>query len=411
MNRFFIWLSGYVKVKLYGFSPERFMNLCGSRNIKIWGVENHGRFYILYMSRRSFLRLKPIVKKTKTKVAILEKYGLPFFMHRYRKRKWFFAGILVFLTILYVMSLFVWEIRISGNYSKTSDGILKLLSEHHYEYGMRKSRVDCEAIEKLIRTEYNDVTWASARIEGTCLIVEIKENEILKQKKELETPSDLIAGQKGEVVAIVTRRGNPQVKKGDSVSANQVLVSGAVPVYDDFKVLIDVQYVKADADIYLKTHLPYEYSLLLDYTEKEYTGKERYDGSFSLMANECSLHVFQKPFPLFDRVEDTKQIKLSEYFTLPVSVTLRTTREYKLVKKKYSKEEAAALCKENLKKFLDDLEEKGVQIIENDVKIGIVGKECRAKGSVEVILLEEHRCDTEEIPVTIPEERKEREQE
>lgn len=403
MNRIIVWLGGYVKVRLSGFSPERFMNLCGSRNIKVWGVENHGRFYILYMSRKSFLQIRPIIRKTKTRAVIVEKYGLPFFMHRYRKRKLFFAGILIFLMILCMMSLYIWEIRISGNYSKTSDMILRLLSENHYEYGMRKSKVDCEAIEKLIRTEYNDVTWASARIEGTCLIIEVKENEILRQEEEEETSSDLIAEQDGEIVAIVTRAGSPQVKKGDMVSANQILVSGAVPVLDDYKTLIGIQYVKADADIYLRTKISYEYSLPFLHTEKEYTGKKRYDGSFSVLSNDVNLHIFQKPFPEFDRVEDSRQVKLSEYFTLPVTVTLRTTREYKTVKRKYSKEEAAALCKENLKKFLEELEEKGIQIIENDVKIEIMGENCRAKGTVEVILLTEKRQDTEIIPIAAPE--------
>ncbi|NBH81731.1 sporulation protein YqfD [bacterium C-53] len=410
MNRIIIWLKGYVKVRLSGFSPERFMNLCGNRSIHVWGVENHGRFYILYMSRKSFLQLRPVIRKTKTKVAIIEKYGLPFFMHRYRKRKLFFAGILVFLMILLVMSLYIWDIRISGNYSKTSDMILKLLSDNNYKYGMRKSKVDCEAIEKLIRAEYNDVTWASARIDGTCLIVELKENEILRQEETVEKPSDLIAEREGEVVAIVTRAGSPKVRKGDMVSANQILVSGAVPVLDDFKTLVGMQYVKADADIYLKTRLPYEYSLPFLHTEKEYTGKKRYDGSISLFSKNLKFHIFDNPFPEFDRVEDTKQIRLSEYFTLPVTVTLRTTSEYRTVKKKYTKEEAAALCKENLKKFLDDLEEKGVQIIENDVKIGIVGENCLAKGMVDVILLMEKRQDTEMVTVTVPEDNRETEE-
>ena len=32
------------------------------------------------------------VKKTKTKVTIEERFGLPFFFHKYRKRKMFFCG-------------------------------------------------------------------------------------------------------------------------------------------------------------------------------------------------------------------------------------------------------------------------------------------------------------------------------
>ena len=44
---------------------------------------------------RDFFRLAPIHRKTKVKIHILEKHGLPFFFYRSKKRKAFFLGLLL----------------------------------------------------------------------------------------------------------------------------------------------------------------------------------------------------------------------------------------------------------------------------------------------------------------------------
>ena len=53
------------------------------------------------------------------------------------------------------------------------------LSESGIEPGMKKNKVDIEALEKAIRNEYNIITWTSARIEGTRLIIQVRENDLI----------------------------------------------------------------------------------------------------------------------------------------------------------------------------------------------------------------------------------------
>ena len=71
---------------------------------------------------------------------ILERHGLPFFLYRNRSRKMFPAGILLCAVFLYVMSLFIWNIHIEGNYSRTTDVILDYLETEQVVHGMRKSQ-------------------------------------------------------------------------------------------------------------------------------------------------------------------------------------------------------------------------------------------------------------------------------
>ena len=96
MIRSFIrYLRGYVKIRVEGYSPERFLNLCRARNIEIWELKSSGLSYEMNVSIRDFRKLKPLRKKARAHVEILERHGLPFFLSRNRSRKMFQAGILL----------------------------------------------------------------------------------------------------------------------------------------------------------------------------------------------------------------------------------------------------------------------------------------------------------------------------
>ena len=122
-------MRGYVLVKLLGYAPERFLNLCSNHNILVWDIEKQGACYIMKMSIRGFRRIRPLARKTTTKIMILEKHGLPFFIFNNRKRKAFFAGMFMCAGLLYVMSLFIWDIRVEGSVRYTPDLILKFLED------------------------------------------------------------------------------------------------------------------------------------------------------------------------------------------------------------------------------------------------------------------------------------------
>ena len=78
------YIKGYLCIKIIGYSPERFLNLCRHHHIYLWGLTPHMHDYEMFISISGFRKLKPILKKTKTKVVILNRYGLPFFLHKNR---------------------------------------------------------------------------------------------------------------------------------------------------------------------------------------------------------------------------------------------------------------------------------------------------------------------------------------
>ena len=74
-------------VRVYGYAPERFLNLCSNNGILIWDIRNRGTCYEMKMSIRGFRNIRPYARKTKTKIMIREKHGLPFFYLQEQKEE------------------------------------------------------------------------------------------------------------------------------------------------------------------------------------------------------------------------------------------------------------------------------------------------------------------------------------
>lgn len=397
------FIRGYLKIRLYGFSPERFINLCSKHSIFIWGLENRDNQYELYLSVIDFKKLKPILKKTNTKLKIMERHGLPFFLHKYRKRKMFFGGIVLFAIIIYILSLFIWDISISGNYSRTDDVILEFLNENDIYHGMLKNKISCEEIEQMIRSKYNDIIWASAQIKGTRLLIEVQENTDVDTIMENSIPSDIIASKDCIITSIITRKGTPMVEEGAVVKKGDILVSGRVDVYNDNAEIADYQYYTADADIYAKSVLDYENEFDITYIQKNYTQNQKLRYYLKILNKKINILNSKIGYNEYDTFTNEKQLKLGENFYLPFILGKVEIKEYISEKKKFTKEEAISVGNKQLKEFCENLIEKGVQIVENNVKIHIGKNSCKSDGYLTIIEKTGMRVNTE--IVTIPEER------
>ena len=68
----------------------------------------------------------------------------------------------------------------------------------------------------------------------------------------------------------------------------------------------------------------------------------------------------------YEVVSDVSQFHFTDNFYLPVYLVRQTCVGYKNEQKTYTEKEAKRLASENLKKYLDDLEEKGIQITEKN---------------------------------------------
>ena len=151
-----------------------------------------------------------------------------------------------------------------------------------------------------------------------------------------------------------------------------MLVDGKVPIYNDDATIREYIYVRADADILLEHTKTFHDTLSFDYVRKEYTG--RIKGRYFIRVGEKEWKMPEnRPFLVYDSVIKTTRPLLFEKLSIPVYIGSYTYREYLNVEYDYTLEEAETLLNKKIHTFLAELNEKGVQIIEKNVKIDTNG--------------------------------------
>lgn len=404
MIRSFIrYLRGYVKIRVEGYSPERFLNLCCFHHIFIWGLVPTGNAYEMYMSLSGFRKIRPFTRKTHTKAVILKRCGFPFFLKRYEKRKLFFISLLLCAALLKVYSLFIWDIHFEGNQKWPDETLSEFLDSKGVAPFMLKSSVSCADIVKDIRKEYNDIVWVSASIDGSRLKVQIKENEdTFKEETDVsqeEHPTDLVAETDGVITEIVTRSGVPQVHVGDTVKAGDILVSGRIEVKNDSGEVVGYQYQKSDADVFADTQIEYSDSMPLTWQDKVYDGRKRYKWYVRIFDWTISAGTVKSSFEHSEFTSSETQLKIGENFYLPVSFGFERAKSYDFQEKKYTEDEIREKLSLDFRRFCDELEEKGIQIRENSVKIHIGADSASASGSVYLNQRITREADTEILTI------------
>lgn len=387
MIKFF---RGFLLVRLSGYSPERFLNLCSNHNILIWDLKNQDGCYEFHISIAGYRRLKPLLKKTKTRVTIRNRVGFPFFLYRYRKRKLYFAGIFLGVGFLMYLTTFVWLIDINGNSLITDDAILAFLKEKNASFGSKKSGIDCDALEEALRTDYEDVIWASVRLSGAKMTIDIQENLIAKKEmeentKRLDGAYHIVADKDATVTSIITRKGTPLVKAGSEVKEGDILVSSQLDIYNDSNEIVNYVFVPSDADIYGQTTYTYQDSFPMQYNHKVRVGEGKSSYSLSLFSYQLKFpSAFQKDASFISYTE-SRQLALAKDYYIPVILEKTTYYACGYEKVTLTKEEAKKKAGQNISQFLQKLEEKGIEITDKNVMIEFAGNQCKVYGVITAV--------------------------
>lgn len=378
------YLFGYLKVEVKGFAPERFMNLIIKNDVVIWSVNATENGYIFFTGRKNLLKMKPLLQKTNVKLTVVEKYGFPYLVKKNKRRVFFIAGFLICILFVYIMSMFVWEIKVNGTRQLVAQNILKDIEKEYVKLGTRKKEVDCEGLERQLMKKYDEISWIDCNLNGTTLTVSVEEGTVSDENKKSLEKNDIVALKDAIITKMITREGKPLVKVRDQVKKGDILISGTIYIYNDNNEVLETNYVPADGDIYGESSELYEDKIDAVCYEKKYDKNSKKYYTFFVF-NYCITPF--KPKVKSDNADYITQIHKVKLFSdlyLPIGYKKTEIKTYEVVKKTYSKEEAFRILKNNLQKKIQELEGKGVEIIENNVKIEKQENQFLAKGTLKL---------------------------
>ena len=349
------YVSGYLRIIIEGYYIERFINICRNKKILIWNIKkNKETKIILNVKIKQFKEMCDIAKETHCKMKIKKKKGLPFILHRYKKRKIFAILLILVIALIMVSSQYVWNIEIVEENGKNLENIQESLEEAGLKVGKEKSKINTKEIINEVRLKRDDVAWMGIELKGTNAIVKLVKSA---QKPEIIDENEycsIVADKAGVITKINAQSGTANVKVGDTINVGDTLING----WMEGK-YTGIRYVHAKGEIEAKVW--HTKNIHIDYnaTEKAKTGN--IEEKYSIKFNNFKINLYKglSKFQIYDTIETESKLRIFSDFYLPISIIKTTNYEVKQEQKKYTVEEAKNLGIQELEAEFDkEIEDK-----------------------------------------------------
>lgn len=355
----FNYIIGYIRISIEGYYIERFINICRNNKIAIWNLKRDKNVKLeLNVGIKELKRVAKIAKKTKCKMRITKKKGLPFLFNRYKKRKLFFAFLIAIIIILAISSNFIWNIQIVEEDKDTMENLYQDVIDSGLTIGTMKSKINTKDIINKVRLKRDDIAWMGIELKGTNAIVKVVKATAKPDIIDDEDYCNIVSDKQGIITKISAQNGTIAVKVGDTVNVGTTLING----WMEGK-YTGIRYVHAKGEIQAKVWHTKSKRIPYNTTERTETGK--IENKYKIKINNFEINLSKRlsKFEIYDTIVMENKFKIFSDFYLPISLIKTTNKEVKEEQKNYEIEEAKNLGIEQLQAELNNEIENKEKIV------------------------------------------------
>ena len=276
-------MRGYVRFTVSGKYPERFLNVTARRDVRLWDVERRGKDVCASMYRADYRDIRPLARGAGVCLKVNSKRGLPQLASRYRSRAGIVLGVCAFVLTVFVMSLFVWSVDITGLDTYSESQMRDILRDKGLYVGAFKPSVNAVSLADSVMIENSGIGWMAVNLSGSYASVEVKEKAIPPEVGDVVTPCNVKARRDGLIMSVEAGEGAVTVREGSAVVRGQLLVSGVMENADGGSRL-----VHASAKVNARTTHEAEFTVPEHLTLMKPTGET---------AERCSVRLFGLSVP------------------------------------------------------------------------------------------------------------------
>ncbi|MEK3788245.1 sporulation protein YqfD [Paenibacillus sp. FSL K6-1230] len=389
-NSTLTWIQGHVRLVVKGERIAELVNLLTVQGIHVWDVVSLGeQMSSMRVLLPDFFRLRPLLKRTGSRMHVYERRGLPFQLSRLGRRAFFAAGVGIFVLVLVLMSSLVWNVEVRGNDRLTADRVLQAAkSEGLYPYQWKFRLMSQDKLSQALMRRLPDTSWVGVEIRGTEVIIQIVEAEKPEPTK-LLSPRHLISKADAVITEIYAEQGRPVVSRNTRVKKGDILISGMIGDEQH------AQMVVAKGEVKGMVWHEYEIEIPLEQHRKSYTGNS-YDKLYLVLGNRA-IQMWgygQKPYAAYETVTEHNPLTWRD-LRLPVGWMTERVMESQKATHVVSEAEAKISGIEHAKKQIIAKYGKGTEILGQKIL-----HEKRENGKVYMkVLFEVEQYITEELPI------------
>lgn len=257
------------------------------------------------MSLEAYKSVRPICRRTQTHVSITRRRGLPFFINRYKKRRFVLFAAAAVLFILWYTSGHIMGITVFGNSRISTETILENLARSGIALGKTTDNIDSRQIRNRMMSDIDDLAWIGINVSGSRIYVEVVERLERKNPIDFSTPCNLVADKDGIIDSIEAGNGQVMVKKDSGVMEGDVLVSGIMDAGEG-----GFRYVHSYGEVYAKTRYSISREYPLEYQKHTDTGQAVTRRTVCILGKSFPLYFDKKePYSVYELEETEKEYR------------------------------------------------------------------------------------------------------
>lgn len=251
---FRLWnlIRGYVVINITNTNYEKIINLLQRNKINLWDIEKKEVGISFKISYDDYKKYYKLMKDTK--IETVKKAGFAFKIKKIELRKGFMAGIVILVLCFFFFANLVWNIEVIGANQTIAKEIINVLNENNIKMPSTLGSLNEKHIETLIHKNFNHFKFVEAYVEGSKLIIFVKEKELERSVIKDNTPSSIISTKNAIINKTIVKNGQLVVRVGDVVYEGQTLVMGIVKNKNSEEFMM----VPSEGTIYGKTYYNFE---------------------------------------------------------------------------------------------------------------------------------------------------------
>ncbi len=335
------FLSGFVKIKIFGDFPERFINICAFNGIKLWNIRNKGDFIYANVSTKDFKKIHKVKKSHQMHISIISKRGIYFLIKPYLMRKGIAVGLILFFAVNIILSRFIWNIEIVGNKIVSKEKIISYCKELGVGEGVYSKSIDTNNARLKLLMNHPELSWASFVIEGSHLTVNLLETKTAEVKE--TAPANLVASKDGVIDKITISKGKAVVQKNQAVLKGDLLGTGVLEYGNG-----TTHFVRCSGEVTAKTEKSITCTAPFTIRKTVLTGREEKRRVLNVFGLKIPLSFVPVNFK-HKRSTDTNRLTNGSSYS-PIYMNEITYKEVETVTTRLNREEAVLYVKEKLKK-------------------------------------------------------------
>ncbi|MHC6179127.1 sporulation protein YqfD [Clostridium sp. JNZ X4-2] len=295
--------NGIILIEIQSLIPEKFINLMWKNDVYIKNIKKKSiTTMTMEINLRDYGKIENIAKKTETRIRIIKRRGITFFIIKLKRKITLAAGVILFVIIIYYLSTFIWSIKIDSDEGMPPYIIRQQLKSYGIRPGTSKDKINVYKIEQDLMKNNDDIMWVKVRLQGSELNISAVEKKSPPNIVKDDTPCNLVAKRDGKVLRVYTTLGTPIVKAGDEVKKGQMLVKGEQGLEGS------VYSVHATGYVICRTIYESSAVVKINNVKNSRTGKKIDNYYIKLGGKKLYLKKDNNKFNKYDKIEESKFI-------------------------------------------------------------------------------------------------------